>query len=53
VLETAVAVENLGAAAYLDQAHRIQSKEILAAALPIHSVEARHAPRSTAWWASR
>jgi rubrerythrin len=43
VLETAAAVENLGAAAYLGQAGRIQSKDILAAALSIHSVEARHA----------
>jgi len=36
-------VENLGAAAYLGQAANIQSPEILAAALAIHSVEARHA----------
>ena len=43
VLETAATVENLGAAAYLGQAGRIQSKEVLAAALSIHSVEARHA----------
>ena len=43
VLETAATVENLGAAAYLGQAGRIKSKEILAAALAIHSVEARHA----------
>jgi rubrerythrin len=43
VLETAAAVENLGAAAYLGQADKIQSPEILAAALSIHSVEARHA----------
>jgi rubrerythrin len=43
VLQTAAAVENLGAAAYLGQAGRIESKEILAAALAIHSVEARHA----------
>ena len=43
VLETAASVENLGAAAYLGQAGRIRSKEILAAALAIHSVEARHA----------
>ena len=43
MLETAATVENLGAAAYLGQAPRIQSKEILAAALSIHSVEARHA----------
>jgi hypothetical protein len=37
------AVENLGAAAYLGQAGNIQSPEILAAALSIHSIEARHA----------
>ena len=43
VLETAATVENLGAAAYLGQAGRIQSKEILAVALAIHTVEARHA----------
>jgi rubrerythrin len=43
ILETAAAVENLGAAAYLGQAGRIQSKEILAAALAIHTVEGRHA----------
>lgn len=43
VLETAATVENLGAAAYLGQAGLIKSKEVLAAALSIHSVEARHA----------
>ena len=43
VLETAATVENLGAAAYLGQAGRIMSKDVLAAALSIHSVEARHA----------
>ena len=43
VLETAASVENLGAAAYLGQAGRIESREILAAALAIHTVEARHA----------
>jgi rubrerythrin len=43
VLQTAAEVENLGAAAYLGQAGRIKSKEILAAALAIHSVEGRHA----------
>ena len=39
----AATVENLGAAAYLGQAGNIQSKEILAAALAIHTIEARHA----------
>jgi hypothetical protein len=41
--ELAYTVENLGAAAYLGQAPLIQSKTVLAAALSIHSVEARHA----------
>ena len=43
VLRLASTVENLGAAAYLGQAARIQSPEVLAAALSIHSVEGRHA----------
>jgi hypothetical protein len=43
VTTLAGAVENLGAAAYLGQAGNIKSKEILAAALSIHSIEARHA----------
>jgi hypothetical protein len=43
VASLAASVENLGAAAYLGQAGRIQSKEILAAALAIHTIEARHA----------
>jgi rubrerythrin len=43
VLETAAMVENLGAAAYLGQAANIHDKEILARALSIHTVEARHA----------
>jgi len=43
VLRLAATVENLGAAAYLGQAGKIQSKEILGAALAIHTVEARHA----------
>jgi rubrerythrin len=43
ILKAAADVENLGAAAYLGQAANIKSKEILAAALAIHSVEARHA----------
>ena len=43
ILKLAATVENLGADAYLGQAGNIQDKEILAAALSIHSVEARHA----------
>ncbi len=43
IIETAATVENLGASAYLGQAGRIKSKEILAAALAIHTVEGRHA----------
>lgn len=43
VLKLASTVENLGAAAYLGQAARIKSPEVLAAALSIHSVEGRHA----------
>jgi Ferritin-like domain len=43
VAQLAATVENLGAAAYLGQAPNIQSPQILAAALAIHTVEARHA----------
>lgn len=43
VLELAGTVENLGAAAYLGQAGKIESPEVLASALAIHSVEGRHA----------
>jgi len=43
VLKTAAEVENLGAAAYLGQAANIENPDILAAALAIHTVEARHA----------
>jgi rubrerythrin len=43
VLEVAAMVENLGAAAYLGQAAQIHDKQILAEALSIHTVEARHA----------
>ncbi len=43
ILMTAAAVENLGASAYLGQAGKIKSKDILAAALSIHTVEGRHA----------
>ncbi|MGV1048393.1 MAG: ferritin-like domain-containing protein [Solirubrobacterales bacterium] len=43
VTELAGTVENLGAAAYLGQAANIESPEVLASALAIHSVEGRHA----------
>ena len=43
VAKLAATVENLGAAAYLGQAGSIVNPEILAAALSIHTVEARHA----------
>ena len=43
VATLAATVENLGAAAYLGQAPFIKSPEILAAALSIHTIEARHA----------
>jgi hypothetical protein len=43
VTKLASAVENLGASAYLGQAANIKSREILAAALSIHTIEARHA----------
>ncbi|MBA2506687.1 MAG: ferritin-like domain-containing protein [Thermoleophilaceae bacterium] len=43
ILETAATVENVGAAAYLGQAGNIKSKDVLAAALSIHTVEGRHA----------
>jgi len=39
----AATVENVGAAAYLGQAPLIQDEAVLAAALSIHTVEARHA----------
>jgi len=43
VAKLAAVVENLGASAYLGQAANIVNPEILAAALAIHTVEARHA----------
>ncbi len=43
VAKLAATVENLGASAYLGQAANIVNPEILAAALAIHTVEARHA----------
>ena len=42
-LKTAVAFEDLAVAAYKGQAGRISAKPLLAAAISIHSVEARHA----------
>lgn len=42
-IRTAVAFEDLGTAAYKGQAYRIQSPALLAAAIAIHTVEARHA----------
>jgi len=43
VAKLAYTVENLGASAYLGQAGSISSPTVLAAALAIHTVEARHA----------
>lgn len=43
ILKQAITLENLGASAYLGQVDKIQSKELLATALTIHSVEGRHA----------
>jgi len=42
-LRVALDFENTGAAAYLGQANKVRSNAILADALSIHSVEARHA----------
>jgi rubrerythrin len=43
ILATASVFENLGTAAYLGQADKVQNGRILEATLSIHSVEARHA----------
>jgi rubrerythrin len=43
ILETASALENTGAAAYLGQAANITDRNTLRAALGIHTVEGRHA----------
>lgn len=43
ILEAAATIENLGAAAYLGQAGRIEDADVLATALSIHSTEGRHA----------
>ena len=40
---TAVAFEDLAAAAYKEEAPRLHNPEFLAAAIRVHSVEARHA----------
>ena len=42
-IKTGVAFEDLAAAAYKGQAYRIESPALLAAAISIHTVEARHA----------
>ena len=42
-LATAVALEDTGVAAYAGQGPRLLQKPVVAAALSIHSVEARHA----------
>jgi Ferritin-like domain len=43
IVTTAAQLETVGAGAYLGQVRRIASKQVLSAALSIHSVEARHA----------
>jgi rubrerythrin len=43
ILEVAATLENLGAAAYLGQAPRIENGRVLEAVLSIHTVEGRHA----------
>jgi rubrerythrin len=45
VLRVAATLENVGAAAYLGQTDMIENREVLGAALSIHSVEARHAAK--------
>ena len=44
-LTLAATLENTGAAAYLGQLDSIENKEVLAQALSIHSIEARHAAK--------
>jgi rubrerythrin len=45
VLRLAATLENTGAAAYLGQAATLGNKEVLASALAIHTIEARHAAK--------
>jgi rubrerythrin len=45
VLRIAATLENTGAAAYLGQVDSIENKEVLIAALSIHTIEARHAAK--------
>jgi rubrerythrin len=45
VIDVAATLENVGAAAYLGQAAIIENRDVLAAALSIHTVEARHAAK--------
>jgi rubrerythrin len=47
LLRLAATFENTGAAAYLGQADQIENREVLAAALSIHTIEARHAAKLT------
>lgn len=43
ILERTADIENLGPAAYLGQANKIQNSDLLVAALKIHAIEARQA----------
>jgi hypothetical protein len=45
IVDVAATLENVGAAAYLGQVEAIESREVLAAALSIHTVEGRHAAK--------
>jgi rubrerythrin len=45
VLRLAATFENVGAAAYLGQVDVIENRDVMAAALSIHTVEARHAAK--------
>jgi len=45
ILSLAAQLEGIGAAAYLGQMELIENREVLAAAVSIHSVEARHAAK--------